>query len=534
MNMKVVHFIIAAWVLLTVSAAAQIPLAEWPYAPHAGQTGSTAISMGSTEIVGWADGYQDLSYGAGVAVKWQTPALALGPATGTSFDILCLGDNGQVTMSFSYGITDGDGFDFAVFENAFDDYFLELAYVEVSSDGTNFVRFPNVSYTPLGAETVTARDVYGLAGKYRQGFGTPFDLSELADVDIFLKTGQQGMLTDEYVESFTNAYPYLDVSNIKYIRLIDVIGDGSFMSSWGAPIIDPYPTGGSAGFDLDAVGVINRSVLNGAEQVITFPSIPHQRLDFQMLQLSAVADSGLPVSYSVQSGPASITNALLYFAGTGTVEVVARQAGDATYAPASPVLRSFRIADEIQHIFVEPVPYLSATPADYLIHAYSSAGLPVHLEVQSGPAAVTVNELTHELVPAVPGDVVLRAYQPGNAAVAPAEEVLVPVHIQADDTGLLTMPEWLAGSTVAGLSSSTGQDQRGRPSMKLGYDQDLRVLMNTRIQVSEDLVHWTNAVPETVGQSVSNGVLHMEVEVPMEGSNRYFRIQYEDRLSPDL
>jgi len=39
------------------------------------------------------------------------------------------------------------GFDFAVFENSFNDSFLELAFVEVSSDGINFVRFPATSNT---------------------------------------------------------------------------------------------------------------------------------------------------------------------------------------------------------------------------------------------------------------------------------------------------------------------------------------------------------------------------------------------------
>ena len=38
-----------------------------------------------------------------------------------------------------------------VFENDFrymgDDYFCELGYVDVSSDGTNFARFPSVSLT---------------------------------------------------------------------------------------------------------------------------------------------------------------------------------------------------------------------------------------------------------------------------------------------------------------------------------------------------------------------------------------------------
>jgi len=35
------------------------------------------------------------------------------------------------------------------------------------------------------------------------------------------------------------------------------VGDGSNLDSLGEVIYDPYPTSGSAGFDLDAVGVSN-------------------------------------------------------------------------------------------------------------------------------------------------------------------------------------------------------------------------------------------------------------------------------------
>ena len=53
-----------------------------------------------------------------------------------------LGDDGSLVLTFPAPIADGAGPDFAVFENAFSTEFLELAFVEVSSDGTNFTRFP--------------------------------------------------------------------------------------------------------------------------------------------------------------------------------------------------------------------------------------------------------------------------------------------------------------------------------------------------------------------------------------------------------
>ena len=118
-----------------------------PYAPAAGEDGSTAIYMDDDSLVAWATGYQDYIAGDNVSSNWQTPELALGQAVGSSYDIVCLGDGGSIVLTFDNPIYDGEGYDFAVFENSFSDTFLELAYVEVSSDGVNYFRFDNDSQT---------------------------------------------------------------------------------------------------------------------------------------------------------------------------------------------------------------------------------------------------------------------------------------------------------------------------------------------------------------------------------------------------
>ncbi len=210
-----------------------------PYAPKAGQPGSTAIHMDDADFVAWATGYTNLTYGSNVDDTWKTPGKALGKAVGTSFDIVCLGRGGQITMTFDKAITNGADWDFAVFENGFSDTFLELACVEVSSDGVNFFRFDNDSLTSgsvAGFGNIDPTDITGLASKYKQAYGTPFDLEELKD-----------------------ASDLLDVGNVTHVRIVDIIGDGTCLDTSGDVIYDPYPTSGSAGFDLDAVGVINEA-----------------------------------------------------------------------------------------------------------------------------------------------------------------------------------------------------------------------------------------------------------------------------------
>lgn len=226
------------------------------YPPAAGVQGSTAIHMDDPAFVDWATGYTDYTVGSNVDSTWQTPEKALGKATGDSYDIVSLGRGGQITLTFTAPIEDGEGWDFAVFENSFSDSFLELAYVAVSSDGATYVRFDNDSLTaePVGAYgSIDPTDIQGLAGKYRQGYGTPFDLADL---------GENEEVTSGMV----------DLSHITHIRIIDIIGDGTSVDTSGDVIYDPYPTVNSAGFDLDAIGVSNGAAY--PEGGYTPPAVP--------------------------------------------------------------------------------------------------------------------------------------------------------------------------------------------------------------------------------------------------------------------
>ena len=218
-----------------------------PFPPPAGQAGSTAISKDSNVFVSWAmqcsitRGLQDCSQ----------PALGYASA-GDASDCLgkdlspmavSLGDGGYAVCEFESPIFNGPGYDFAVFENAFNDFFLELAFVEVSSNGTHFYRFPCSSLSSTLQQTgpfdsTLAQHINGLAGKYRAGYGTPFDLDSIPD----------------------NAL--LDKQHIRFVKIKDVVGSllnpYKSLDSFGRIVNDPWPTPfPSSGFDLDAIGVIH-------------------------------------------------------------------------------------------------------------------------------------------------------------------------------------------------------------------------------------------------------------------------------------
>lgn len=173
---------------------------------------------------------------------------------------------GSITLGFAKPITNGAGADFAVFENAFafggaTSLLAELAYVEVSSNGVDFLRFPSISLntaptTVSGAfQAYDATNIYNLAGKHASNWGTPFDLAELAS-DPLVTGG------------------VVDITAINYVRLVDVVGSGELSDgaggtltgvardSLGNAILDNWLTYDSAGFDYvslatGAVGVLN-------------------------------------------------------------------------------------------------------------------------------------------------------------------------------------------------------------------------------------------------------------------------------------
>jgi hypothetical protein len=77
--------------------------------------------------------------------------------------------------------------------------------------------------------------------------------------------------------------------------------------------------------------------------------------------LSAVATSGLAVSFAIVSGPGAITGNTLTFTGAGTIVVAVNQAGDSDYLAAPQVSQTVVVSPELQTItFTAP-----ATPVTY-------------------------------------------------------------------------------------------------------------------------------------------------------------------------
>jgi hypothetical protein len=269
------------------------------YAPQAGLPGSTAISASDNRFVEWAKqcvvqrGYMNIADPSLGYASAGVDSFAAGPADGY---IVSLGDSGVADVTFAHPVIDGPGADFAVFENGFRDpadssrAFLELAFVEVSSDGINYYRFPASSLTQTTTQIgngnyADASLLNNLAGKYVANYGTPFDLHELSGIAA------------------------LDMNNITHVRITDVVGSVSGYSSLdsaGRIINDPYPTPfASCGFDLDAVGVINESpnaaVISVADN-ISVNVYPIPAFDNIYITLKGGMPAGLSASVTTVAG----------------------------------------------------------------------------------------------------------------------------------------------------------------------------------------------------------------------------------------
>lgn len=273
--------------LLAILLLGSMPLAvAGPYPAHSDPAGQVQPDS----IVAWASSVVDYSPAPGVVTDFSVATNALGAADG---GVVSLGDldntqissgvlPGTITLAVPTPIVNGNGPDFAVFENAgtfFGDIFVfaELGFVEVSSNGADFARFPATSLNtpavpnpdfddtmpeafpdntrflavPQVAETTSIDALFGrnfaginttntdnLAGVHPSEIGTPFDLDDIA--------GDSAVLDG-----------LVNLSDIRFVRVVDIPGNGAYLDSENRPILDTWLTTGSGGFDLDAVGVIN-------------------------------------------------------------------------------------------------------------------------------------------------------------------------------------------------------------------------------------------------------------------------------------
>ena len=170
---------------------------------------------------------------------------------------------------------------------------------------------------------------------------------------------------------------------------------------------------------------------------ITF-SVPNHTYGDAPFSVAATSNSSGAITYSVQSGNATISGSTVTLTGIGLVTVIASQAAAGNYKAGSQAA-TFSVAAQAQTItFPQPISSVNYGAAPIALSASASSGLPVTFGVVSGPALVTGSTLNITGA----GTVVVAANQAGSGyfAAAPAVTRSILVNMDIPAVGFLLTP----------------------------------------------------------------------------------------------
>ncbi len=235
--------------------------------------------------------------------------------------------------------------------------------VTVPNSNSTSLALASVTAADAGAYTVTVTNAYGSAGSPNViSIANPMALPSFSSQPGPLTAPARGSATFSATLSGTtvlplgyqwnlNGAPLAGASGTTAVRSLSLPLTDLTATNAGGYSVTVTSTGGYAVNAYNTVFTATRSVasnsalltVNLLPQAITFASLPDLAFTFASLALSATADSNLTVTYTVVSGPATLSEGRLSFTGTGRVTLRASQAGDSTYAPATAVDRSFNV-----------------------------------------------------------------------------------------------------------------------------------------------------------------------------------------------
>jgi RHS repeat-associated protein len=186
---------------------------------------------------------------------------------------------------------------------------------------------------------------------------------------------------------------------------------------------------------------------------ITF-TVPNHTYGDAPFMVAATSNSSGAITYSVVSGPATISGSLVTLTGAGAVVLQASQAAAGSYASGTQNA-TFTVASGAQTItFAAPASPVTFGVAPIALSASSTSGLTVVFSVLSGPASISGSTLTISGT----GTVVVAADQSGNTNYAVAAEVThsITVNKAAPAAGLTASPNPVLVQNTVTLTATIG------------------------------------------------------------------------------
>jgi hypothetical protein len=167
---------------------------------------------------------------------------------------------------------------------------------------------------------------------------------------------------------------------------------------------------------LAATSVTRAFNVAAGSQTITFGPLSNVTFGVAPITLTATASSNLTVTFASTTTPVcTVAGNVVTVVGTGTCSITASQAGNASYAAATDVTRTFTVAKGSQTItFAQPASPAAGTTAHLI--ATSTSGLTVAF-ASTTPSICTVSGITLSALQT--GSCTITASQAGDSTTSP-------------------------------------------------------------------------------------------------------------------
>ncbi len=176
------------------------------------------------------------------------------------------------------------------------------------------------------------------------------DVNGIAEVTLNASPSNGGSVKFSTLTLNQNQFPW----NGTYFRGVDipveaVANPGFVFTGWSVGSMGSNALSSIKLFGNQTITANFEPVGNQQSQNINFNFISDKLTTDNPFQINASASSGLPVSFNIVSGPASLSgNTISLNGNTGTVVVEATQGGNANYLPAPTVTRQFNVTNPNQ------------------------------------------------------------------------------------------------------------------------------------------------------------------------------------------
>ncbi|MGP1447557.1 MAG: T9SS type A sorting domain-containing protein [Candidatus Limimorpha sp.] len=274
------------------------------------------------------------------------------------------------------GMTEGDG----------------GVYLRVAGSGND--NHPNL-HLPNGTDIVTTA--------YRQEGWAHYKLS--FDFSAFNGAGSVTVFVKDFTAKGWS--DWIQISDLTEINMGLTPGSGNSLDYRVWDGIFFHCQGGTGGFD----NILIRQMPDGNVQYINMEDIPNQLTFNAPITLTATATSGLPVSFELLEGPATLSGNILTLTGAaGMVKVKATQAGNSTWLPAPDVIKTFEVVDAAAY-----TPTVTIRRPYQGTEVYMDQLHPMMLVVSAYIAHPEVIKFTDVKCTVDGQDILLQTYYPDNA-----------------------------------------------------------------------------------------------------------------------